>query len=100
MTNKALTIEGCELVRRTLTSLKEIDAEIVCMGEECEIVAELLRSLVKETSKAAQSQEEYLKKYDGLNQRHERTLGEFEKLKAKRTLRKQQDKAMKHFSAR
>ena len=55
------TIADCELMRRTLKDLGDIDAEIACLSEECEIVAELVRSFVKENSSTAQSQVEYLK---------------------------------------
>lgn len=97
MVNNAQVIADCELTRRTLTDLKEIDSEIARLSEECEIVAELVRSLVKENSSTAQSQEEYLKKYDGLNQRHEGLVCELEKQKEERTSRLQQDEAMSTF---
>ena len=84
-------------MRRTLTDLKEIDAEIALLSDECEIVAELVRSLVKENSSTAQSQEEYLKKYDSLNNRYEDLICELEKQKEERTSRQQKDKAMSLF---
>ena len=55
------TIADCGLMRRTLKDLGDIDAEIACLSEECEIVAERVRSFVKENSSTAQSQVEYLK---------------------------------------
>ena len=97
MANKTQIIADCELMRRTLTDLREIDAEIVRLSEECEIVAELVRSLVKENSSTAQSQEEYLKKYDSLNKRFEDLVCKLEKQKAERTSRQQKDKAMSAF---
>ena len=97
MANKTQVITDCELMRRTLTDLRDIDAEIVRLSEECEIVAELVRSLVKENSSTAQSQEEYLKEYDSLNKRYEDLVCELEKQKEERTLRQQQDKAMLLF---
>jgi len=63
----------------------------------CEIVAELVRSLVKENSSTAQSQEEHLKKYDSLNKRYADLICELEKQKEKRTSRQQKDKAMSLF---
>ena len=97
MANKTQVITDCELMRRTLTDLRDIDAEIVRLSEECEIVAELVRSLVKENSSTALSQEEYLKEYDSLNKRYEDLVCELEKQKEERTLRQQQDKAMLLF---
>jgi hypothetical protein len=84
-------------MRRTLTDLRDIDAEIVRLSEECEFVEELGRAVVKENSSTAQSQEEYLKKYTSLNKRYEDALGELEMLRAERNLRQQQDKVMSDF---
>jgi hypothetical protein len=97
MANKTQVIADCELIRHTLTDLRAIDAEIARLNEECEIVAELVRSLVKENSSTAQSQEEYLKKYDSLNKRYEDLICELEKQKEERTSRQQKDKAMSLF---
>ncbi len=66
MQNRSHVIADCELMQRTLTDSKDIDAEIARVGEECEFVAELVKSIVKENSSTAQSQEEYLKKYSSL----------------------------------
>ncbi|MDP3447615.1 MAG: recombinase family protein [Eubacteriales bacterium] len=100
MANKTQVIADCELMCRTLTDLNDVDAEIARLSEECEIVAELVRSLVNENSSSAQSQEEYLKKHNSLNKRYEDVLGELEKLKTERTLLQQQDKAKTLFYAR
>jgi len=59
MVKKTQVIANCKPMRRMLTDLREIDAEIARLSEECEIVAELVRLLVKENSSTAQSQEEY-----------------------------------------
>jgi site-specific DNA recombinase len=56
------------------------------------------RWIVKENSSTAQSQEEYLKKYDSLNKRYEDIVCELEKQKEERTSRQQQDKAMSTFT--
>jgi len=97
MTNKTQVITDCELMRRALTDLNEVEVEIARLSEECEIVAELVRSLVKENSSTAQSQEEYLKKYASLNKRYADLVCELEKQKEERTSRKQKDKAMSLF---
>lgn len=97
MEHQTQVIADCELMRRTLTDLSDLDAEIARLSEDCEIVAERVRSLVKENSSTAQSQEEYLKKYDSLNKRYVDLVGELEKLKDERTMRLQKDKAMSQF---
>ena len=97
MENRTQVIADCELMRRTLADSSDLDAEIARLSEECEIVAELVRSLVKENSSTAQSQEEYLKKYDSLNKRYADSVCELEKQKAERTSRQQRDKAISAF---
>lgn len=97
MADKTQVIADCELMRRALTDMRDLDAEIARLSDECEIVAELVRSLVKENSSTAQSQEEYLKKYDNLNKRYEDLVCELEGQKAERTMRQQQDEAMSTF---
>lgn len=84
-------------MRRSLTDYAALDTEIARQLEETEVVAELVKAVVKENASTAQSQEEYLKKYDSLNKRYEDAVGALEKLNAERTLRQQQDKAMALF---
>ncbi len=97
MQNRSQVIEDCELMRRSLTNTDAIDAEIERLHEECAVVAELVKSAVEGNASTAQSQEEYLKKYNSLNQRYEDAFGELEKLKAERTSHQQKDKAMTVF---
>ena len=61
------------------------------------VVAELVKAAVKENASTAQSQEEYLRKYNSLSKRYEDAVGVLENLKAERTLRQQQDKSMSLF---
>ena len=97
MENRRQVIDDCELMRRSLTDFDAIDAEITRLLEETEVVSELVKATVKENASTAQSQEEYLKKYNSLNKRYEDAVGLLEKLKAEQALRKQQDKAMSLF---
>ena len=97
MQNQKQVIDDCELMRRSLTDFNDIDAEIARQLEETEVVAELVKAAVKENASTVQSQEEYLKKYNSLSKRYEDAVGVLEKLKAERTTRQQQDKAMSQF---
>jgi ethanolamine utilization protein EutQ (cupin superfamily) len=97
MGNRPQVIADCELMRRSLTDFDALDAEIAHQLEETEIVAEMVKSVVKENASTAQSQDRYLKKYNNLNKRYEDAVSKLEKMKAKRTLRQQQDKAMSLF---
>jgi uncharacterized protein (DUF3084 family) len=84
-------------MRRSLTDFDALDAEIAHQLEETEVVAEMVKAAVKENASTAQSQDGYLKKYNNLNKRYEDAVSKLEKLKAERTLRQQQDKAMSLF---
>ena len=97
MQNQKQVIDDCELMRRSLTDFTAIDAEIARQLEETEVVAELVKTAVKENAATAQSQEEYLRKYNSLNKRYEDAVIALEKLKAERDLRQQQSKAMLLF---
>lgn len=67
MGNRKQVIEDCELMRQTLTDFTALDAEIERQTEEVQIIAELVKSAVKENVCTAQSQEIYLKKYNNLS---------------------------------
>ena len=97
MQNQKQVIEDCELMRRSFTEYDALDAEIARQLEETEVVAELVKAAVKENASTAQSQEEYLRKYNSLSKRYEDAVGVLENLKAERTLRQQQDKSMSLF---
>lgn len=97
MQNLTQVIEDCELMRRSLTDFDAFDAEITRQFEETEVVAEMVKAVVKENASTAQSQDGYLKKYNSLNKRYEDAVSKLEKLKVERTLRQQQDKAMSLF---
>ena len=97
MENRLEVIKDCELMRRSLTDFDALEAEIARQLEETEVVAEMVKAVVKENASTAQSQEEYLRKYNSLNKRYEDAVVALEKLKAERDLRRQQSKAMLLF---
>ena len=90
-------IADCELMRRTLMDFSTLDSDIERQVEETQVVAELVKAVVKENASTAQSQEAYLKKYEALTKRYETAAAELERLQSLRTLRSQQDKAMSLF---
>mgnify|MGYP001042862384 CR=1 FL=1 len=97
MSNRPQIIADCELMRKSLTDFAALDAEIVRQTEETEVVAELVRAAVRENAATAQSQEEYMKKYDSLRKRYEKAAAELDRLQSERALRQRQDKAMALF---
>ncbi len=97
MQNRKQVIEDCELMRRVLTEFGALDADNERQLEETQIVAELVKTAVRENALTAQSQEAYLKKYDALTKRYKTAAAELERLQSLRILRSQQDKAMALF---
>lgn len=94
MENQERIIKDCEAMRRALTDLAELDAEIERQLEETQVVAELVKAAVKENASTAQSQEAYLRKYEALTERYEKAAAELERLQSLHTTQSQQDKAM------
>jgi len=94
MGNRKQIIEDCELMRKTLTDFKSLDVEIEQRSSEVQVVAELVKALVKENASTVQPQEAYLKKYEALTKRYETATAEMARLQNFRTLRSQKDKAM------
>ena len=97
MGNLPKIISDCETMRKSLTDFSALDAEIARQTEETEVVAGLVKAAVQENATTAQSQEEYMKKYDSLRQRYETATAELDRLKAERETRQRQDKDMALF---
>ena len=97
MDNLPQVVADCELMRKSLTDFASLDAKIASQEDEATVIAEMAKAAVAENASTTQSQEEYLKKYESLTQRYEETVAVLERLKAERTLREQQDKAMGLF---
>ncbi|MGN0618952.1 MAG: hypothetical protein ACI4J7_08005, partial [Ruminiclostridium sp.] len=94
MGKRAQIIKDCEAMRKELTDFKSLDADIERQLEETQVVAELVKTAVKENATTAQSQESYYKKYEALTKRYEAAAAELERLQKLRTLRSQKDKSM------
>lgn len=97
MQNRSEIISDCESMRKFLMDFTSLDAEIDRQMEETQVVAELVKTAVKENASTAQSQETYLKKYESLTARYETAAKELERLQAERTRLSQQDKAISLF---
>lgn len=97
MRDRRQVVEDCELMRKTLAHLPELDAQIERQLEETQVVAELVKAVVQENATTAQSQDAYLQKYEALTKRYEAAVTELERLKEIRTTRERQDKSMALF---
>ena len=87
MRDRSRIVADCELMRKALVDLAELDAEIERQQEETQVVAELVKAAVQENASTAQSQDAYLQKYEALTKRYETAAAELERLKGIRAER-------------
>lgn len=97
MSDRTRIIADCEAGRLALMDFTTIDAEIKRLTEETQVVAELVKSVVKENASTVQSQEAYTKKYEALSERYEKAAAKLEKLQSTKTSCCQQDKQITLF---
>ncbi len=97
MQNRKEVIEDCEEWCRVLTDFADLDKEIERQYEETQVVAELVKAAVSENASTAQSQEDYLKKYEALTQRYDTAVTALAELQATRAHKEQQNKQMSLF---
>ncbi len=93
MENWTQIVKDCESMRRALTDFAALDADIERQLKETQVVAELVKMAVKENASTTQSQETYLKKYEALTERYEKTAAELERLQALCIAQTQKDKS-------
>jgi uncharacterized protein (DUF3084 family) len=97
MEKRVQVIEDCKLMRSCLTDFDALDAEIAKQLEETEVVSRMVNAAVKDNAALAQSQDEYLEKYNSLDKRYKDAVEQLEKLQAERTSRQQQYKSISLF---
>lgn len=97
MGGREQVIEDCEMIRKLLLDFTKIDVEIEKQTEEIEVIAERVKSLVKENASTPQSQDEYIKKYNNWSERYEVEYRKLENLQKDKELRISKDKAMEVF---
>ena len=97
MKNRDGVIGDCELIRLAVSDCTVLDAEIERLSEEIEVVAEMVKPCVKENASAAQSQEEYTKKYNALVKRYEKATKRVDELSAERTRKQDRDRELRLF---
>ena len=94
MGSRDSVVRDCELMRAVLSDCTVLDAEIDRLTEEIIVVAELVKTCVKENASAAQSQEDYTKKYDALVKRYEKATKRVDELSAERTQKQDRDREL------
>lgn len=78
--DKEALLDDCRLIQETLTDCTELEAKLVEMLAELEVVTELTRKLVSENASSSQNQAEYADHYNTLVDRYEKAKARAEKL--------------------
>lgn len=92
-------IEDCRLAQSVLCDHSEIDAEMLTISEEMEIVAELIKQCIEENSIKAQSQKEYLDRYERHTRRYEILKSHYNECEKALKLKKEQYDRLNAFIA-
>ena len=88
--HREIAIADCAVLLDMVTDCRAIDEKITALNEEIAVVAEMVKSYIKENATTALSQEDYAKRYDSLNARYENAsskLAELQKEKESKQLR-------------
>ena len=97
MENRETVMADCNLMHQMVSDCTVVDAEVEKLTEEIEIVAELVKTCVRENASSAQSQEEYTKKYNNLVKRYEKTAARLDALSAERARKQDCDRELRLF---
>lgn len=82
--NKESIIKDCEEVILSLIDTKTIDNEIIKLEEECEVIVELMKSLIYENSRKPMDQDKYNQKYNFYTDRYETAKDKLAKAEEKK----------------
>ena len=92
-----MLLDDCRLMQQELTDCALIDARLAELYQEKEVIAELIRKCIEQNSQSAQSQEEYLSRYNTLVKRYEAAKTKAGALEQKRADRMARADAMDGF---
>jgi chromosome segregation ATPase len=97
MADRESVIVDCAIMRQVLSDTTTLDAELDSLNEEITVVAELVKTCVRENASTAQSQEEYAKKYNGLLARYEKATARLAEVAAEKERKRNQDREIRLF---
>lgn len=90
-------IENCQTIAENLTDCTSIDNQITELKQELEVITEMVHKGIKENASTPQSQEEYLKRYNGYVARFEEATERLKGLEDEKLLRKSRGEAFSDF---
>lgn len=95
--DKDIVIDGCNFIRKELADCKQINTEIERLEEEIAVVAEMTKACIQQNATTAQSQEEYMKRYNSLVSRYENAVSEVNRLNVEKEKRQNRDRELRLF---
>ena len=81
-------------MQQCLSDLTELNEQIENQQEKVLIITELVKNLIHENASTKLDQDEYVQKYDSLNQRYEKVTEILENLQAEKQRKVEQDNAI------
>jgi len=87
---KGAVLDACRLMQEVLTDTAEIDAEIIRLEAEIEIVMGLMKKHVDDNMRKTQNQDDFWRKYNEYEERHNSLCASHEALKITRQKRSQE----------
>ena len=97
MENRNDVVEDCKMIMSTLVDFEKLERQMNEQVQETEVVANLVKSLVKENASTPKSQEEYLSKYEALQLRYNTAVERLEEIKKEYSRRQKQSIAIDAF---
>ena len=83
MQDRSSVIEDCKVMRDALTDTSELDAKVGKMVDQMNITAKLVAECIHEHAQIIQTKEEYLEKYNALEQKYESQKAQVQTLQKK-----------------
>ena len=93
MAKKNNVLADLKLMQQALSDLTEIDKKIEKQQEEVLIITEFVKNLIHENASTKLNQDEYVQKYDSLNQKYEKATEILDSLQAEKQRKVEQDNA-------
>lgn len=93
--NRKQLLSDCELIRQTLCDTSEIEAKMQSVSDDMEVVAGLMKAHVEKNATVAQSQEDYAKETERIEQRYSAALEAHQGLETELAKRKRRSKEIR-----
>lgn len=94
---KEKVVEDCEFMIQLIDNISELDEQIDNLNREIDIVTEMAKKLVEENKTSPMNQEDFMKKYKELEEKHSGLIQKVTKLESERGRKNEQIAALKLF---